>query len=250
MSFNNNPTIVKDGLIFLLDSSNEKSFPNRTGSNQPWTDLIQGKVRTAVEGADFTFEEDPYTAVDNTGVGAYNYGPTVDIIGNSDSYTLGVWVNFTQTNRGYITNAKRTNGFSSLFGLVVNYEDNTNGINEPGTLGIIYSIGGSGGNNGAGHYFVCTEDENYNDGNWHYLVGTFGIDRVEVYVDGIKKNERTSDGLESRRGTGEYSVGSFGNNNVTTSFIGKINKIELYNKVLSQEEIKQNYNNFKGRFGL
>lgn len=247
----NNDAIVTDGLIFCTDAANIKSLRDTVTVNSSWHDIIGNVEGVASLNPNFIYQPDSKSILDNSPSGYYDYGPTNAITGNyKNEFTMSVWVNFTQTARGYIFNAKRSATASSWFGIVVNTEDN--GLGEStGDVGLIYSIGSTGGNNNAGHYFVCTVGGNYNDGKWYNIAATFGPGGAFVYIDGELKNSRITDGLAAYTGnTGPLSIGSFSNNNSTANFIGKIARTEMYDKVLTLEEIQQNYNATKGRFKL
>ena len=92
-----------------------------------------------------------------------------------------------------------------------------------------------------------------NDGNWHMFASTdTGGDGAQVtkfYVDGILKvtgtspvNHDTPDGAANMTwGSWSTDYGNFG---------GRTNIYLYYERVLSDNEIKQVYNAHKGRFGL
>ena len=247
----NNDAIVTDGLIFCTDAANTKSLTDTETVNSSWYDIIGGVEGVASLSPNFIYQPDSKSILDNSSTGYYNYGPTNAITGiNKNEFTMSVWANYTQTARGYIFNAKRTSGASSWFGIVINTGDNGSGVST-GDVGLIYSIGSTGGNNGAGHYFVSTSNENYNDGRWHNITTTFGPGGAFVYVNGEFKTSRTTNGLATYTGnTGPLSIGSFSVSNSTANFIGKIARTGLYDRVLTLDEIQQNYNATKGRFNV
>jgi hypothetical protein len=48
-------------------------------------------------------------------------------------------------------------------------------------------------------------------------------------------------------GTGDVLVAAYGNSNF---FQGQINGVFIYNRVLTAQEIQQNFNALRGRFGI
>jgi len=83
---------------------------------------------------------------------------------------------------------------------------------------------------------------------WYFVCGVIGIEnnRHIYYVDG---NETNNFGVASMTSlsasTGEYYVGRADN-----YFRGNIGLIQLYNKVLTPQEIKLNFEATRGRYGI
>jgi hypothetical protein len=91
-----------------------------------------------------------------------------------------------------------------------------------------------------------------NDGNWHFYTVVRSSGTIIFYVDGTErsisagtptgKNGTFSSGVETR-------IGTRGNEN-TQRWIGNISICKIYNRALSADEIQQNFNATKTRFGL
>jgi hypothetical protein len=83
------------------------------------------------------------------------------------------------------------------------------------------------------------------DGNWHYAVVTF--QDMKMYIDGVVQSDTdTSD-------TGTTVTGvdiNIGQNNATggNDWEGEIGGVHIYNRILSSNEVLQNYNALKSRF--
>ena len=92
---------------------------------------------------------------------------------------------------------------------------------------------------------------NYNDGNWHYLVGVADTGSVKLYINGSLESTNTSDnGVQSTSGnTGSVTVGAFGGAG-NEPFNGSIAYPTLYNRSLTADEISKNYFAMRGRFGV
>ena len=166
------------------------------------------------------------------------YGPSTNsVIGNSQKYfTLACWVRFT-TGAGYIFNLKRTTSGSTLFGLQ-NYS-------SAGKIGLIFR------NRGNTVHQWMNSSADYNDGNWHYLVGVSDDTTVSVYIDGSLESSNTAQGgvqLVDDSNTGYVSVGAFwaGSN----PYAGDIALPILYKKALTADEISKNYFAMRSKFGV
>jgi len=96
--------------------------------------------------------------------------------------------------------------------------------------------------NGDSNSFA-SQPANINDGNWHhYVVVNDASSLAKLYYDG------------ELLGTANYSDASdhanltIGGNTDTYMWNGSISSFQFYNKVLTETEILQNYNTFKGRY--
>lgn len=98
-----------------------------------------------------------------------------------------------------------------------------------------------------GHDFYC-------DGIWHQVVATIGPGNNRIYVDGI---EQTVSYLQGTINTdsGGFNLASnltyvgarpYGDGYMN----GNISVIRVYNRILTQSEITQNFNAYRGRYGI
>jgi len=73
-----------------------------------------------------------------------------------------------------------------------------------------------------------------------------------LYVDGILRGQTTD--ANPWTGTSQYPTDRLNigrdNNDVFYFFSGSIGPVRVYDRVLSAQEVLQNYNATKGRFGL
>jgi len=96
----------------------------------------------------------------------------------------------------------------------------------------------------------------YHDGNWHHAVALMGYNNHKIYVDGSEVSVSFSYGSNSvstsklfgfSSGTEVYiGLRPYGNGH----FQGELPVVKIYNRLLSDDEILQNYNTTKSRFGL
>jgi hypothetical protein len=78
-----------------------------------------------------------------------------------------------------------------------------------------------------------TDESNYNNGNWHFVVGTYdaGVDTFKLYVDGILKKQAFT----------PYNTFSSSPIQIGGSFIGKIDDVRLYDRPVSLSEVTDLY---------
>ena len=96
----------------------------------------------------------------------------------------------------------------------------------------------------------------YHDGNWHHAVALMGHNNHKIYVDGSEVSVSFAYGSNSvstsklfgfSSGTEVYiGLRPYGNGH----FQGDLPVVKIYNRLLSDYEILQNYNATKSRFGL
>ena len=161
------------------------------------------------------------------GVDDYMTTGRVIVPNSSSPYTVSVWCYRNRNNVGYEellaqwTSATSSNSF--FFGFNnsnVRFTDNWNSVTVPG----------------AG-----------NTGVWMNLVGVYSVSNAFIYLNGSLSATRGS-GF-SYTGTGNFIIGRQGELS-GEYFSGRISNTSIYNRALTPEEIRQNYNATKVRFGL
>ena len=85
--------------------------------------------------------------------------------------------------------------------------------------------------------------------DYYHLVCKREGDNIELYLNGVSKGTKSGWGsIDIQNDTETTSIGTHGTSSEFTG--GEIPVVKLYNKALSAEEIKQNYNAYKNRFNL
>jgi len=234
MAFHYSPKIVTNGLVLALDGANKKSYP---GSGTTWTDLSgNGNTGTLVNGVGFDGGNGGSIVFD--GVNDYislDRSTTYDFT-NNQSFTISGWFNITQVDGScpYVgkwgTNSNSTGGYQLWVG---------SGL---GNNRVAFSVANGGAT------AATTALMTYTFGVWNYFVGVYHANtKLECYLNdtGYQTVSYTSPinnpAVNFKIGKADYG---------TQTFTGKSSSVLLYNKALSSQEILQNYNATKGRFGL
>jgi len=227
MAFFYSPKTVTDGLVFVVDAANKKSYP---GSGTTWADLAGSNSSTLTNGP--TFSSGNGGGIDLDGVDDYITLPTGVVPANTN-ITISFFAknNYTSlaTNKGIFA----INGSTSF----QFYLGGTTG----GAHGRVGTYNGSSyGNSPAGfmqfpigetHEFTLVIESGggfklYKDG------------ALEASVAGITFTANGSTYL------GRYPTSNSNNGNFT------FYNVKIYNRALSDAEVSQNYNALKSRFGL
>jgi len=234
------PPIVTDGLVLYLDAANSKSYP---GSGTTWIDLI-GTNNATFEGSGGANNTPQFQ---NTNLGVLNFDGVDDkiIIAPStfttfNEVSISMWVKVLSNDGGYncffsSRNTETGNDYSSGINI-----DQTNSTSTSWTF---TSVEGAGRIGGASDQMTTS----VNFGEWAHLGVTISTSNIEVYINGQPQNSRSRNNVAI--GLQYISIGSrYYSNNYKGWLNADISNIQLYNRVLTQKEVLQNYNALKGRF--
>jgi hypothetical protein len=235
MGLEHSPAIVTNGLAYYLDAANRRSY---SGSGSTPFSIVSSKNGFLTNGVGFTSSNSGYFTFDgfddfidlstnldvgsNFSVFAWIYPTNINarnhVIGNSFPYTgSNGWSMATAT--GYL-------GTSNTFFIAI----------------------------GADSSWRTAHNESIVRNTWNYMGGTVsnGGGSITLYVSGIAVTSyqsgsqnantityTTQDMAIGRRVSTQYEV-----------FIGNIALVQIYNRTLTAQEVLQNYNATKGRYGL
>jgi hypothetical protein len=221
-------SIVTNGLTMYLDADNVVSY---VGTGTTWKDLTtNGNNGTLVNGPTYTTTNGPAFVFDDTN--DYMSTPyVVEAATSSNLQTLCSWVYGTGTDNSFFgTNANSTGKFH----IILNYQSN-------GQLrfGESYYGGGGGVQDQTNTVSVSSNP------TWNFacIVKTAaGI--YDVYYNGVKV---ISNATKAATGSSNLALGTWWSGFYAPS---TTSLLYTYNRALSAEEIAQNYNAHKYRFGL
>ena len=225
MGLVHSPKIVTDGLVLALDAGNVKSYP---GSGTTWYDKSgNGNNGTLTNGPTFATGSIVFDGV-NDYVNCGN-STSLQITG---SITLSTWINFptlfsSQYYPPFII--KGVNASYMLYG---------NSVTNQVRMRI--------GSNSAANVLDSTSTFSIN--TWYNIVGTYDGSAMKIYVNGVCDSQKS---LVGTIPTGSDNV-HLGFNPIGEAIVynGKIATTQIYNRALTSDEVLQNYNATKGRFGL
>lgn len=228
--------IVTNGLVLALDAADRNSY---TSGSLTWFDLSGKNYNGTFSGSSFPSY--------STGSGGtlYFYATSSFINFNSTSIktnfnslsaaTLETWINVSSSVTSFII------GFNPI--------DNSSGnrfsIVTNGTT-IYFQI-----ENGSASYPSCPA---IGDNKWMHIVLSYngsltGLSRIAAYVNAVPQSLTSNGTLPASSMSptlSDFNIGTL----LTTGRYGTIAQVKAYNRTLSQDEILQNYNAQKARFGL
>ena len=224
------PNIVTNGLVLSLDAANTKSY---ISGSTTWTDLSRSNNNGILTNGP-TFNTGSLGSIIFDGVDDnVQLGNASNIIGASQSViTINTWVK-TNSIGSYkkilVTNVA---GSSTLTGIYLSIGPSSFGL----YLGIITNNGAN-----AAIYSPYISTTQYSN-----ICGTYDGSNIKVYLNGTLVATQPHTG--NIVNTGITRISGYDNNAETWD--GNISNVQIYNKALSTQEVLQNYNATKGRFGL
>jgi hypothetical protein len=230
MAFSRGPNIVTDGLVLALDAANPKSYP---GTGTAWNDLSgNGNNGTLVNGP--TFNSENLGSIVFDGVDDYVNINSVrnTIIGNTN-ITISFWINFISffdTFDCFLGVNTSSGGNRFLLGVrnTGSIVVNRSGVDNITSTGII----------DAGAWYNISVSNN-----------SSGI--ANLVVNGIKNNEITQTLTIPFASNDTWTIGAEYDSSSLGDFINaKVSQVQIYNRILSDSEVLQNYNATKSRYGL
>ena len=216
MALAHSPRIVRDSLALYVDAANVKSYP---GSGTTWKD-ISGK------GNDGTLTNDPTFSSDYGG--KFNFDETNDYVdcGNvlsQTAYTKSAWFRPESSTRNIISGPA-----NHAFWMVGT--DNTLAAGHQGQWSRVSHAVPSG---------------NMLNQWWNGVVTWNNSTGWVLYLNGVQVD--TNSNTTGPGGTTGVYIASYSGGNY---FDGDIAQAIIYDRVLTATEVQQNFNAFRGRFGL
>lgn len=245
MGFSRGPSIVTSGLVFAWDGMSPRSWD---GSSSTHRDLV-GKNTGTKAGANALTRVSHHVDFDNSTAGTrtcYISFPSANITVPTGDTGTWIWAHYFEDagsvdhpNFGKETGSAWAGNDGFVFGT------------GWGTDGPRWGIGGTA-------YVVYVDDDNgadYRTNVWQIYAVTYQRNTT----DGLKTYLHDSNGqrLVDARNSSDVAIGSNTNalhvgatNSRGGNWNGRMDCVYMYNRVLSQSEVFQNFNALKGRFGL
>lgn len=158
---------------------------------------------------------------------------TGEIGSGNVSYTLEAWVYLTRLP------GSTTNGFS----IIGNASSGGVGMQLMDSNGIKVNFGYRSNNN-------FDSNSNLELFKWYHIVCTREVgNNNRIYINGQLDNTFSIATLDVNNTSAEMQIG-YAATRITGRFGGRIDCVKIYNKHLTDQEVLQNYNALKSRFGL
>lgn len=240
MGLIHSPSIVTSNLIWCLDAGNTKSYP---GSGTLWYDLSgNNRTSTLQDGPTFANGALTFDGLNDRIAGPTDIKWTQDGSVGFTSLTIELWARTTDTT-GYLY-GKPWNG-NGAYNIQINLNN---------TFSVSCFSGAAG----------LALPTSVTDGNWKQIVCWINSTQFSAYVNGNNfVRTATNHGL-----TGGVTAVAPGDLSLSTALMtlypyppgwagsaalscaGDLANVKVYNRVLTAEEVRQNFNALRGRFGI
>jgi hypothetical protein len=218
---------ISNGLVFNLDSSNDKSWP---GSGTTWRNLVDGNSYS-------------------TDLGNPSWANNITAI------TILLWFEKTAASPEYATHPvnKWNNSYADNASFILYHFGNYIPNNNPAADGLLAWYGNVTAGNGTGWTNITGFTEQLVVGRkYHIGLQYNNISGGQMWRNGQKVGGRTAGGYN---GLGQTSINSNTSNLLiqdgpVAGAYQRVHQISFYNRELSDVEILQNYDSTKSRFGL
>ena len=232
MGLGHSPSIVVDGLVFMID-------PNNTNCYSGFGNTVYNLVNPSIGGTFVGYTSNPIDNTENRTIafdGSTNFIQTNYYPFFSSDFTIEVFVKFTRYNNyqcvlSSMNNGSAVNGFWFEFG------------SDRGFT--IYTTGSQ----------LVLEDNivsltNLDLNKWHHLVATrsgTGTSNVKLYVNNVLCGQNSSN---AAIGHSSYAmmIGKYDYVGNYSFFKGNVGIVRMYNKGFRADEILQNYNATKKKY--
>ena len=246
MSLSHSPKIVTDGLVLCLDAANPRSYPK---SGTTWSDLTgsENGTLTNMDAANFSS--------DNRGILSFDGSNEIVSFSDKDKYSFGDYNSdypFTLETFFNCSNVSSGAFFKGLIG-------KDNGSSREWALLIVSGTSKVRvfiKNRGGGDQQSIDTTSTISNNTWYHAVATYdgsggssAYTGLKLYINGVFESPTSTfaQGYVAMSNTSaNLTVGNyFGSSNY---FNGKIATTRIYNRALTADEVRQNYNATKRRF--
>ena len=217
MGLNYNPSIVSEGLVFYLDAANRRCY---SGSGLTAYGLVGSINGTLVNGVGFTSTNNGSFSFD--GSNDYINLPTNNLPYGSVPRTICCW--FLASSLAY--------EWAFSYG--------SPGAGESNALGIILGVITYAGYGGVDVYGPAPSLN-----TWYYVCGVYNGSIASLYVNGslYTSSAKSWNTIQSTAQIGRQTNGG-------EFWIGNIGQAKIYNRALTPQEISQNFNATRYRYGI
>jgi hypothetical protein len=229
MGLDHSPLITTDGLMVYLDAANTRSYP---GTGNTWYDLKGNRNFNLINNPPFIAN----SAGGSIGFTAANsHNATANSLPLLTTWTVEVWIFHTGLSTGTYPAiiCERYNNTTLNFAL---FSPNYSVSNFQLQTGYYTS------NN-----WFWTNEYAIAQNNWYHAVGTYDGSNVKLYVNSVLQLTTASTTAPTKSDLGIYLMRRWDSPDF---YGGSLNTVKIYNRALTSQEIVQNYNATKKRYGL
>lgn len=253
MGRSHSPQIVTNGLLLSLDFANPKNYISGTSANtsiNPYNCTFKnGATYNTVANGVITFTRAAtVTTKANDGGGVYTPALPSPLAGNNflyNDFSWEIWFKINDRNPSNFDANEQSSAIAMYKGYNSGFEYNASTLRFSVWDGITAGYTASS-------WTVGTTSQQVIQGNWYQIAVTKSGSTFTPYLNGAQVGtgntvsiSNTNSGVANLLGIGSVNAANF----IWYSKMDFSN-MKMYNRTLSLDEIKQNFNAHRGRFGL
>lgn len=222
-----NPSVVRDGLMIYLDAANPRSYP---GTGNTWYDLKRN-INFALQNSPSFLSNSAGGSIGFTTANAH-YALSSTSLATMTRFTSEVWHYYTATNSG---------GSPAIISETYPGSNNRIFINlgsQGATTDLRISYFNGSWNNSSPYTLTAN--------NWYHIVGSYDGANLRLYINGVNEITTANTGTPVANTTGIRLMRRWDN---AEYWGGHLSTVKIYNRALTQQEVLQNYNATKKRYG-
>tara|TARA_Y100000592_G_scaffold28506_1_gene45325 strand:+ start:19419 stop:20108 length:690 start_codon:yes stop_codon:yes gene_type:complete len=224
-----NPSIITDGLVLCLDAANKRSYP---GAGTVWTDLKESNNGTLTNGP--TFSSDNGGSIVFDGTDDYvDLGSSLSI-STSSPFSVEFWSNLSSYAGYYPTILQLKTNTSQGWNISFSQQSNYNGI-----------VFGS-----ASTWSRIKTDNPPSVNVWNHVCVTYDTSNYFIYLNLALQNQSSAGNFQVTTQNNYIGSANAASRGAMDTWDGYISNVKVYNKLLTFEQIRQNYNATRGRYQL
>jgi hypothetical protein len=263
MSLHHSPKIVTDELVLCIDAANPKSYSGTGTSVSDLTlksenaTLSSGASYSSLFGGIFQLNYSTDGVITHVGSGL----PILNSITGSDPFTFSIMMrlkSYPPSGGAAVTGLLQKGSYNPSFGLNLTYAVSSEGFWTQARFffGVRNATGTAGVTPGYGNFtpsstMLLSLNQWYKVDFTHSFAGT--THTLKLYVNGVlDSTHQSTNSLYPINITNSSTLG-INNQIIAGNFIRSDIDVAFYNiytKELSAQEIQQNFNSMRGRFGL
>ncbi len=234
MSLSRGPKIVSNGLVLYLDAANNKSYP---GSGTSWNDLSgNGRNLTLTNGPTFNASNIGTLVFDGT-----NDYAILNPVTTFSIYCISMWIKPT-TIINSASASKVLIQFKSSTAKYISFGDTTGRVTneyitivqEPGDRRTAVNDGGS-----------------LSAGVWYNIVFNYESSKYNIYINNTLKSTTIGSSLGNVPLITDPNFIYLNSYEGTSGYLdSSLSTCMIYNRTLTADEIQQNFNASRARFGV
>ena len=219
--------LVTNGLVLNLDAGKLDSYP-RNGT--VWKDISNSQLTGSLLNGP-TFNSENAGSIVFDGINDYGtLGTTIILPSGLSSSAFSAWWRYLgqgtgSDKRGFVLESASFN-YSLL-------------VNTSGTLGVHINTTANGTQYVPG--FIPVQ------GQWYNSAVVWDGTNLIVYINGVEVGRRAQGGTASE--VSSLRIGTYRDNN-NRWWVGNISNISIYQRSLAPNEVLQNFNALRGRYGI